>query len=248
MEELIPICVDTVKIHTKLSEKVRTNVEYFNIVVLNCPPYIPNPEVKNGYIRAYPIKRFAIPAERTWLWPDHPKDVRGDHTGAIIILKSLDNKILLLRNGSLWGLPKGVRNYKMFHTLKERSNESYIKNSIMPKTDCIVFTEDEVESAEENIYRETLEETGIMIDVNKLVQVGPMDAAYTRFIYQLDFNAFEHFKHILENGTDHENDEMRWITPEELTQSLILHRSTRHSKVFNHVTYLFISDRFPLTL
>ncbi len=246
MEELIPICVDTVKIHTRLGETVRANVQYFNIIVRDCPPYIPNPDVKDGYIRSSPVKRFTIPTERVWSWPDHPKDVHGDYTGAIIMLKSLDNKVLVLRNGNLWGLPKGVRNYKAFHALKEQSNECYFKNNVMPKTDSIVCTEEEVESAEDNIYRETLEETGIMIDVNKLVQVGPMDAAYTRFVYQLDFYACEHAKHILKNGTDHENDEMRWLTPEDLTQSLTLHRSSRHTKVFNHVTYLFLNDRFKV--
>ena len=243
MEEMVPIYIDTVKVNTKLGEVIRSNVQYFNIVVKNCPTYIPNPDIPDGFIRSSPITRYNISADvnRTWLWPEHPRDLRGDHTGAIIIIKSLDNKLLLLRNGHLWGLPKGVRNYTEFHLIKETCNTEYFNTGVMPKIDrCVTFKEDDVESPLDNIYRETLEETGIVLDKNKIVQVGPSDMAYTRFLYKLNFNASDHYKHIVQNGTDHENDEMKWITPEELQSMLLKHCSSRRTKVFNHVTYLFL--------
>lgn len=237
---MVPICIETVKV----KEITRTNVKYFNLIVTDCPPYIPNPEMPDGFIRQSPISRYNVSADvnRTWLWPEHPRDIHGDHTGAIIILKSLDNKILLLRNGHLWGLPKGVRNYTSFHNLKETCNAEFVKTGIMPKVDCASFTEDDVESSIDNICRETLEETGIILDKDKITQVGPMDSAYTRFVYSLNFNASDHYAHILKNGTDHENDEMRWITQEELNRMLLKHTSSRRTKVFNHVTYLFLGE------
>jgi 8-oxo-dGTP pyrophosphatase MutT (NUDIX family) len=242
MEEMVPIYVSHVKIHTRLGEISRENVQYFNIVVHNCPHYIPNPNLTDGYIRNAPITRYNISADvnRAWIWPEHPRDLRGDHTGAIIILKSLDNKILLVRNGHLWGLPKGVRNYNAFYEIKETCTKEYFKTGIMPTIDSLLFQEDDVESPIDNIYRETLEETGIVLDKAKIFQVGPLDSAYARFTYQLDFNAAEHYTHILRNGTDHENDEMKWIAPDELQKMLVQHCSSRRNKVFNHVTYLFL--------
>lgn len=241
MEELAPICIRRVRIKTALGDILRENVRYYNIVVRDCPPYIPNHNVKDGYIRAAPIARVKKHVDMTGLnltWPDHPKDMFGDHVGAIVILNSLDNKILILRNEHLWGLPKGVRNFTEFHTIKTAFTESQYQTQF---NDSIVF--DQVETGVENICRETLEETGIELNPEhiRLWDSSSCDA-YTKYFYQLDFTAENYHQVLLKNGTDHENDEMKWIDYKELSQMLQQHRSSRQSKVFNHVTYMFLSS------
>jgi 8-oxo-dGTP pyrophosphatase MutT (NUDIX family) len=172
-------------------------------------------------------------------WPDHPKDAFGDHLGAIVILQTLDNKILILRNDVLWGLPKGVRNYSEFHRIKTEFTES---GEILKFDENYKF--EQVESESDNICRETLEETGIVLDPEKLIRWAGEDdpSAYTKFFYQLNFAAADYHEILLKNGTDHENDEMKWIDREELSTLLQLHRSSRHSKIFNHVTFMFLSQ------
>jgi 8-oxo-dGTP pyrophosphatase MutT (NUDIX family) len=256
MEELVPICVRRVSVKTPLGDIVRDNIKYFNVVVKNCPPYVPNPEVKDGYIRAALISRIkgykqnlnlntldAGPGTGKLEWPDHPKDTFGDHIGAIVILKSLDNKILILRNEHLWGLPKGVRNYTEFHKIKTQFTEIFNETG-----NCPTFTEpllfENVESGAENICRETMEETGIELNPDNLVLwAGPEDqSAYTKFFYPVNFHAAEYAEILLKNGTDHENDEIKWIDYSELQQMLQQHRSSRQTKVFNHVTYTYLSQ------
>jgi 8-oxo-dGTP pyrophosphatase MutT (NUDIX family) len=243
MEELAPICIRRVRIKTALGDILRENVRYYNIVVKNCPPYVPNPAVKDGYIRASPIQRLKAkgaiiqPVE----WPDHPKDVFGDHVGAIVILNSLDNKILILRNDHLWGLPKGVRNFTEFHKIKTEFTavfESTGESKVFEEP--VVF--EQVETGVENICRETLEETGIVLNPYNLILYGGEDrSAYTKYYYQLDFVAADYLDILLKNGTDHENDELKWIDYKELNQMLQQHRQNRQAKVFNHVTYTFLS-------
>ena len=242
-EELVPICIERVELQTDLGVVIRENVKYYNVVVKNCPPYVANPDVtvKNGFIRSEPITRLkhGSLAGTGLCWPDHPKDACGDHCGAIIILVSLDNKILILRNGALWGLPKGVRNYSTFHEIKETCHQKYVTTGETPVFPPIVF--DRVETASENICRETLEETGIILDETNLIQWEGADA-YTRFVYYLDFTADQYGEILVRNGTDYENDEIRWIDMAELNHLLLMHKSNRHVKVFNHVTYLFLSS------
>jgi 8-oxo-dGTP pyrophosphatase MutT (NUDIX family) len=240
-EELVPICVERVELETDLGVVVRENVKYYNVVVKNCPPYVANPNVQNGFIRRDSIMRLKHTnlAGTGLCWPDHPKDASGDHCGAIIILVSLDNKILILRNGSLWGLPKGVRNYSKFHDIKTACYLEYLATGTTTVFPPMIL--DEVESASENITRETLEETGIKLDETQLVQWEGADA-YTRFVCQLDFTA-DHYGDILFlNGTDYENDEIKWIDMKQLNFLLQMHRTNRHAKVFNHVTFLFLSS------
>ena len=258
MEELAPICIRRVRIKTALGDILRENVRYYNIVVKNCPPYVPNPGVTDGYIRSAPIQRIKASSLNLALslslslsltltlnapveWPDHPKDVFGDHVGAIVILNSLDNKILILRNDHLWGLPKGVRNFTEFHKIKTEFTavfESTGESKVF--VDPVVF--EQVETGAENICRETLEETGIVLNPQNLILYGGEDrSAYTKYYYQLDFRAAEYLDILRKNGTDHENDEIKWIDYKELNQMLQQHRQNRQAKVFNHVTYTFLS-------
>jgi 8-oxo-dGTP pyrophosphatase MutT (NUDIX family) len=240
-EELVPICVERVELQTDLGAVVRENVKYYNVVVRDCPPYVANPNVPNGFIRAAQIARLkhATLAGTGLCWPDHPKDASGDHCGAIIILVSQDNKILILRNGALWGLPKGVRNYRKFHDLKSACHEQYVRTGKAPVFPPIVF--DQVESPTENICRETLEETGIELKVENLIQWEGADA-YTRFVCYLDFAADQYGEILARNGTDYENDEIKWIDIKELQCMLLTHKSNRQIKIFNHVTFLFLTS------
>ncbi len=241
MEELFPICIRSVRIKTPLGDVLRTDVRYYNVIVKNCPPYIVNPKVRDGYIRETPITRIKnlradpVDPELRLSWPDHPKDIFGDYVGAIIILNSLDNKILILRNEHLWGLPKGVRNYTEFHRIKTEATAAGVGE------EEIVF--DQVETGVENICRETLEETGIRLNPEEVVSFDDEDrSAYTKYYYQLDFTAAEYADILKNNGTDHENDEMKWIDYQELDQMLQQHRANRQVKVFNHVTYIYLSQ------
>jgi 8-oxo-dGTP pyrophosphatase MutT (NUDIX family) len=239
MEELFPICIRSVRIKTPLGDVLRNDVRYYNVIVKNCPPYIVNPNVRDGYIRKTPITRIknlrADPEQRL-SWPDHPKDIFGDYVGAIIILNSLDNKILILRNEHLWGLPKGVRNYTEFHRIKTE-----LTNGNKAQEEVLVF--DQVETGIENICRETIEETGISLNPEEVFQWDAEDnSAYTKYYYQLNFTAAEYVDVLQHNGTDHENDEMKWIDYHELDQMLQQHRANRQVKVFNHVTYIYLSQ------
>jgi 8-oxo-dGTP pyrophosphatase MutT (NUDIX family) len=244
MEELAPICIRSVRIKTDLEDIIRENVRYYNIIVRECPPYIPNEHIKNGYIRAAPITRMnKYGGHMTNLaWPDHPKDIFGDHMGAIIVLNSLDNKILILRNEHLWGLPKGVRNFSEFYKIKTEFTALFEKSGGKSEKyfeDSVVF--ENIESGEENICRETFEETGIELDPHNLIRWDNTNySAYTKYYYQLDFTAEEYGCILLKNGTDHENDELKWIDYAELNNMLQQHKTNIKSKVFNHVTYKFL--------
>lgn len=238
-EEIIPINISNVLINTMLGPVMRENVHYYNIIVKNCPPYVLNPDKPDNYIRTEPIER--IRDFKGINWPDHPKNIHGDYTGAIIVLESKDDKILLVRNGILWGLPKGVRNFTRFNQLKNECNEHYSKHGQVPTFQEAEFTE--IESSIDNICRETYEETGITLDPNKLITVDDT-CAYTKYYYKLDFDSSDYIDILNKHGTDHENDELLWVTKQELTSMVMRHRTFRQVKVFNHVTFSFLGGNY----
>lgn len=221
----------------------RENTEYYNIIVKNCPEYIQNPTNKDNYIRSTCIKRYR---NENVQWPDHPLSPGGDQMGAIIIIKSKDNKYLLVRNGKLWGLPKGVRHYKMFTELQEMCNKTYISTGEIPVFSQVVL--DEEETSEENIIRETREETGIILSPEKLQRFQARRAGqhpYVRFYYTVNFTAEDYIKILERNGTDHENDEIMWQTQAEILKLLAKHREASSTKrIFNHVTYNYLLSYF----
>ena len=248
MEEFIPINVEKIKIINGLQSRERHNISYYNVIVKQCPPFIKT-EKQDNYIRASPIKRLIFTTlanqEDVFIksWPDHPRDSFNELIGAIIILKTLDEKILLVRNGSLWGLPKGARNYNAFLEIKNITMQHYLTtNDIFTIKECEF---NEIESADDNICRETYEETGIKLDRDKLNLFNEKQiCAYTRYYYNLDFEASYYIEILKENGTDHENDELSWISLKDLQEMLFKHSKYRHSKIFNHVTYSYLVKYF----
>lgn len=241
MEVLVPIKIKHVTIYQPMGIITRENTEYYNVMVLNCPGYIQNPCNKDNYIRSSCIKRYR---NENVQWPDHPLSVEGDHMGAIVIIRSKDDKYLMVRNGKLWGLPKGVRNFKTFTELQEICNQTYASTGTIPVFENTVF-EDE-ESAEENIIRETKEETGIIMNPEQLFVYKKHNNhhPYIRFYYHYEYTAEEYIKTLEENGTDHENDEIMWQTQQEITKLLTKHREDSSKRIFNHVTYSYLVSYF----
>jgi 8-oxo-dGTP pyrophosphatase MutT (NUDIX family) len=241
MEELIPLSIDHVLIKTSNRVIERKNVRYCNIHVKDCPPFIFKEE--DHYTRRDKIERLDFNLIATpgscYYWPDHPRDNANELLGAIIILKSTDDKILLLKNRFLWGLPKGARNYVNFLKMKDELMLEYLNSGTL-KT--FIFAEfQEIETAEDNICRETLEETGIVIDKTNLQQWDDSDPSpYTKYIYELNFPASHYLTILKANGTDHENDEVKWINMKDLSTLLFKHKTNRLVKVFNHITYSYL--------
>lgn len=243
MEELIPIIVEKVSIKIGNRFIERENVKYCNIHVDNCPPFILKDV--DHYVRVKKIKRFDFNLIATqgsaYYWPDHPRDDFNELIGAIIILITTDNKILLLKNGSLWGLPKGARNYVRFLELKDELMSEYLKFKTIKEFKSDEFHD--IETAEDNICRETFEETGIKLDKSRLKLWNETDvSAYTKYIYHVPFSAVEYSTILLNNGTDHENDELKWFDINEINNLLHRHKTNRLIKIFNHITYSYLSE------
>lgn len=242
MEELVPVKIKHVTIHTDLDIVTRENIEYYNIYVKDCPEYVQNPFDPYKYTRDQIIHRYQLNGNGV-SWPDHPLTVSGDHKGAIIIILSLDNKVLIIRNGKLWGLPKGVRNYTEFLRLRELTLNHYkLTGEILCHSTATFIDE---ESEKDNITREAYEETGIsLLSSNLDIYKGGDQYGYTRFIYHADFLASDYCKIIKQNGTDHENDELRWVSINELIQLVQQHQdvSKRSGKIFNLVSYKFLQQ------
>lgn len=241
MEVFVPIKIKHVTIHQPLGIVTRENTEYYNVLVRECPEYIQNPCNKDNYIRSSCIKRYC---NENVQWPDHPLSPEGEHMGAIIIIRSKDDKYLLVRNGKLWGLPKGVRNYCAFTQLQDACNKIYLETGEIPVFTDVSFVD--VETPEENIIRETREETGIMVNPKRLFRYKKHNSyhPYIRFYYHYEYNAEEYVKTLEENGTDHENDEIMWQTQQEMLKLLTKHREDSNKRIFNHVTYSYLMSYF----
>ena len=234
----VPIIVKLVNIEAHLGTTTLHNAHYYNIMVLNCPKYINNKTRPDNYIREKDIVRLK---EDNVQWPNHPEGPNGKILGAIILILSKDNKVLLIKNGKLWGLPKGARNYLEYIKLKTQTESHYIETGNILQHDTALFNADLIESAEDNICRETLEETGIVIDVDKLQKL-PYTGSYTRFYYVFPYNSDMHSEHLDKNGTDYENDELQWVNYTLLDRMMKIHKDPYQNKMFNHVTYSFLED------
>lgn len=251
-EHVVPIIIDIICVDTHFGRQVKYKQLYYNTLVLDPGQiqYISDPSNTDNYIRAMPVVRFK---NEDVTWPEHPLNVNGKIQGAIIIIRSLDDKILLVRNGKLWGLPKGARNYTEFMNLKERTDNHFRETREILIHKEAIFSNDLIESAEDNACRETLEETGIIVD-RALLQ--PIDShyqinnycAYDGFYYAYPKNTDDYYVDLLNNGTDHENDELSWVTIEELKQLLRDHRSHNRPKVFNHITHGFLDEYIKGTI
>jgi 8-oxo-dGTP pyrophosphatase MutT (NUDIX family) len=243
-ELVVPVIIDKVTIDTPFGREILTRRIYHNTIVgdLQSVKYTLNQWKEDNYIRNVSINRCC---DEDVIWPEHPLTVNGQMLGAIIIIQSKDNKVLLVRNNKLWGLPKGARNYIDFMKCKKETDDQYLsRGSIIEHTEAN-FTEDNIESAIDNVCRETLEETGIVLNVDNIQSIYSQinnKCAYDGFYYMYPKNACDHIDDLNKNGTDHENDELLWIDLDELSQWLYDHRSPKHPKIFNHVTYGFLAN------
>jgi 8-oxo-dGTP pyrophosphatase MutT (NUDIX family) len=245
-ELVVPIMIDKVTIDTTFGRETRTNRRYHNTIVQDpkSVQYIQNQRRSDNYVRNASIKRCY---DEHVTWPEHPLNVDGKMLGAIIIIESKDGKVLLVRNRKLWGLPKGARSYNDFITLKKETDARYRKDGHIMSHVEANFTDDDIESAVDNVCRETLEETGIEIaptEVKPIYNYFQMNnrCAYDGFYYLYPKTSVEHNKDLQKNGTDHENDELLWVCLDDVSIWLRNHRSPNHSKVFNHITYGFLDD------
>lgn len=246
-EIVVPIIVKSATISSLLGELKKTDMHYHNVLVkdLQGIKYIPNQRREGNYVRNKPITRYY---NENVTWPEHPLNVYGKIQGAIAIIRSLDNKILLVRNRKLWGLPKGARSYKSFLDLKDKTDKHYRETGEVFVHETAIFNESE--TAVENVCREVCEETGIIIDTDRLKPLKYRNmsgsyCAYDGFVYDYERNAVDHYEDLKANGTDHENDELLWVTRDELDQLLKTHR-TRYNgaqtRTFNHVTYGYLEE------
>lgn len=230
MEECVPIEVKTVHHFQQIYE----DSKFYNILVRNCPPYIK--KNTGHYVRAQNIIRYV--KEDNIDWPIHPKDDKDHIRGAIILIQSTDSKFLLIKNNGLWGCPKGARHYIEFNNLKTLVLDALYSNLPVPTFENIRFQEEE--SPVENVTRETLEETSIVLDPERLVQLVDHTHSYNRFTYTLDVDStsYEPNNFVI----DHENDELKWFSQDEI--KMMLSKHVKDNYIFNYVSYLFLRDRF----
>lgn len=245
-EQIVPICIANITLKTYLGTTHKTNQSYHNVLVrdLEAVKYIANPRRDGNYIRSQPIVRYY---DENVTWPEHPLNVHGRIQGAIAIIHSKDDRVLLVRNRKLWGLPKGARSYTAFLQLKAMTDEHFRRTGEILEHDSVIF--DDEESSEDNICREVLEETGIIMDREALQllkyrnQSGSY-CAYDGYYYEYPKTSVEHEQDLTEHGTDHENDELLWVSRKELEQLIRNHRYGHRTggRVFNHVTYGYLEE------
>ena len=238
-EIIVPIIIKDVTVSTDMGLIHRLNVHYVNTLVKNQSAivYVPVEGTPDNYIRKTAIQRDN---REDVTWPDHPRNVNGKIQGGIAVINSLDNKILLVRNHRLWGLPKGARNYTEYTDLKHITDKHYRQTGEIYQHNSVAFAT--AETSLENICRETLEETGIIIDPSLLHPLNfshriSSYCAYDAYHYEYPHPAVQHLKDLQANGTDHENDELLWVTRADLKEMLVKHRKPYCSKVFNHITF-----------
>lgn len=249
-EQVVPIVVKKVTLETHLSTVVKTNQSYHNVLVhdLNAVKYIQNERRDANFIRKNTIIRHY---DENVVWPEHPLNVNGQIQGAIAIIKSCDERILLVRNRKLWGLPKGARNYKTFIKLKALTDKHFRETGEVLVHEYAEFTNEDAESTIENLRREIREETGIIMEEQFLQpfkyrnQSGSY-CAYDGYYYEYPKSYTEYYQDLQINGTDHENDELLWVTHKELEGLLRNHRQNHrlgnHARVFNHVTFGYLEE------
>jgi 8-oxo-dGTP pyrophosphatase MutT (NUDIX family) len=248
-EHVVPIVVKHVTLETHMDTAYKKAQLYHNVILddLDAVRYIENEKREGNFVRKRLIIRYN---SENVDWPDHPLNVDGKIQGAIVILCSKDDRILLVRNRKLWGLPKGARNFNDFMRLKSLTDDHYRKTGEIMEHEEASFTYDNVESSMDNACREVREETGIIIDEHLLKpfiyhnQSGSY-CAYDGYYYEYPRTSKDHSQDLQENGTDHENDELLWVTVQELKKMFENHRQNRlgnHPRVFNHVTYGYLEE------
>lgn len=235
MERFVPIQIK--KCTVEPLNKVLQDTRFYNIVVDNCPPFIPLND--KHWIRQWPIVRFV---DESVEWPPHPRNDKGDLLGAVVLIKSIDNHYLLVRNNNLWGLPKGTRNYVEYTELLEnRDDDTFCFDEVTLKT---------VESPQSNAIREVKEETGIQIDPDKLKCINERNPhGYVRFFYQVPFKSTD-YGEIIEkmiDSMDHENDEVGWFTTDQIQDLLQKHtsKSSFTNRKLNYVSWSFLKRFVP---
>jgi ADP-ribose pyrophosphatase YjhB (NUDIX family) len=232
-ETLDPILVKTLIVdnsHATLPQGTYKNIKFWNVrtTVTPCPPFRWS-SLHQAFVRQARIARIANHdkhvQKNSLTWPVHPTgtfynsvlgEMKTQQLGAIIAIQSSDNRILMVRNGRKWGLPKGARNFVEFSAALKAlagSSDAMVLSTLVLQTP---------ETAEENIMREVLEETGLVLEESRLRPVM-LDRnrmhkhPYARFVYKLPHPSSHLFhgeciKAAFEAGLmDHENDEMRWI-------------------------------------
>lgn len=243
-EVVVPVIIKHVTIDTAFGRDTYGEKQYHNAIVrdLNAIRYIQNPRRSDNYVREASIVRHY---DEAVTWPEHPLNMNGKILGAIVIIHSRDDKILLVRNRKLWGLPKGARNYTDFIRCKSETDRHFRQTGEILTHESAEFTADKIESAVDNVYRETLEETGIIMDRSQVREIHEHwggRCAYDAFYYAYPKDADKHGDDLKRNGTDHENDELLWVDLMELEQWLRNHRSPNHPKIFNHITYGILDE------
>ena len=224
---------------------------YYNIVVANCPRYVWN-DALASFVRSEPIRRHKYnkkeAAKMKIMWPPHPRNARGYVLGAVAILQCPDTqRILLVRNSSLWGLPKGGRNFKEHTVMRSEFVEAFNNNHPLPHFQ-LSHPWMEEETALENVQREVREETGIDLTKEHVEECNEgNNHSYTRFYCKLSFPCRQ-YREVVERAThqgliDHENDEIKWFSIQELQQMVINHYSNRQ---LNFISFSFLRSRIPM--
>jgi len=171
-----------------------------------------------SYIHNIDRSELSIPSG-TW-WQFHPKYETGkglyDYmTGSIVLITSTDSYVLLVRNNQKWGFPKGARYFLPYKKLVDKTIMHFTKTHNILWHDELVIDStkpEQQESALDNAYREVLEETGIDCSKTLYTQFVKSINGYDTFHLPLPCNASEYYeKYLLRNGTDTENDEIRWV-------------------------------------
>lgn len=247
-EEVVPIRIKDVVVETHLGITMKSNQAYHNVIVRDpsIVKYVKNERKEDNYIRDHPIIRHY---DENVCWPEHPLNINGKIQGAIAIIRSLDEKVLLVRNRKLWGLPKGARNYRTLIKLKALTDRHYRETGEIIEHTEAQFTNDDAETSVENLCREVREETGIIIDQNNLEPFRYRNhsgsyCAYDGYYYQYPKTSEEFYSDLQQNSTDHENDELLWVTNHTLKELLYDHRQNHRQgvRIFNHVTYGYLEE------
>lgn len=234
MEISVPIVVK----HVNFKDSTIGTIHFQNIIVPNCPPYV------STDFRTYKrvIERFNANNDTTW--PPHPTNEHGRILGSIVLIKSLDNMYLIVRNGNLWGLPKGARNYRSFLHCKEITDKYYYETGNVFIHEAISI--DTPETSIDNVIRETLEETGIEINQQYLCTFIADDnyyTAYDRYVYEYQHTVQEYANGFVDRSKymDSENDVLMWISHEDL-QQMVNDQTFNRVKKFNQVSLRFLSN------
>jgi 8-oxo-dGTP pyrophosphatase MutT (NUDIX family) len=227
MEVIVPIVVK----HFHIQSCTTGAVQFYNTVVSNCIPYT---KIDVGTYKRN-IQRSIINEYVTW--PPHPMNQYNRIFGSIVLIKSKDDMYLLIRNGNLWGLPKGARNYHSYIQCKAITDKHYLDTGDIYIHESLTISN--AESNIDNAIRETMEETSIVIDPNYLVEYQSDDISYTayeRYVYYYQHTVSEFDDTFDQSNMDSENDMLQWFSLVDLKQMI------KQKKLFNQVSIRFLTE------